>query len=108
MSDFASTKEIYEWLIKGGKIKSINATEPVYFLPNGNFSESFKFDYADEWKKHIEPPPKIELECDWSVIKMNSMSFVDPVFPVSKNIQESQILKSLIGKRTKLTIEITE
>lgn len=52
MSDFKSTREIYEYLIGGGKVVGRDGLEvsmPVTFV------------YPDQWSKYVKPKPKVKM-----------------------------------------------
>lgn len=60
MSDFKSTKEIYEHLIAGGKVMSVDGT--VFFLQeDGSLNKVEYFVNVRAYRKFIEPKPKVKL-----------------------------------------------
>ena len=59
--DFTSTKQIYEYLIAGGKVKYEYLSGFVFLDNNGMTNRDHAFDKPEHWSKYIEPKPKIKL-----------------------------------------------
>ena len=58
-ADFKSIREIFEWLLKGGKIQYFSETLETWKVfelqDDGNLSSGCHFKRPSDWKKVIEP-----------------------------------------------------
>lgn len=60
MDGFKSTKEIYEYLINGGKVRH-RWGEIVHMDYQGNVKHNYSMNTPSEWSKFFEPKTKVKL-----------------------------------------------
>lgn len=61
-----SQKEIYEHLLKGGKVRNRGGGSITHLQENGNLNDRWSFSSPEEWEIYEPPKPKKKLY-KWAV-----------------------------------------
>jgi hypothetical protein len=58
--DFKNRREIFQWLLDGGKVKNNMDSEIVFLEEDGIITTAWPFAYPEAWSKYIPEKPKVK------------------------------------------------
>lgn len=69
MSDFKNQREIFKWLLDGGKVQYVSG-DIVFLEEDGKLNDISNFGHPEDWAKYIPEKPKVK----WALYRFTRYS----------------------------------